>query len=65
VAPGMSVPWGDRAPKLHAGFMRGAPPGERQSVSGKNAVVDVVHVVVPPIIPAVILRKDDMIQDGA
>src|SRR5215813_12809070 len=36
VAPGMSVPWGDRAPKLHAGLMRGAPPGKRQSVSGKT-----------------------------
>src|SRR5262245_57973451 len=31
VAPGMSVSWGDRAPKLHADLTAGASPGGRQS----------------------------------
>ena len=44
---------------------------EKSSLGGgkagwvKHAVVDVFDFVIPPIIPAVILRKDDMIQDSA
>ena len=53
----------------HQGFMRiereERTLGRDKACRIKHAVVDVFHFVIPPIIPAMVLCKDDMIQDRA